>query len=281
MICSILMCRGGVLMLRTLMIFLMFFASSNAAVANEHATQLARQVVDQLMNIENKEAAKTLQKLEHDFPEYALLGFMKISPLWAKAEATYDEAIRLRSLHAVLKQLQQNIESAQSEISKQPDNPDWQLCLGLSQAFSGLVYMRLGEWLNAYHAGRAGRETLRTIVKQHPDVEDVYFVLGFYEYYTGNVPFYLTWLTWLVDLSGDKGLGLEYIHRAIKYAPIFSPEASRLLLVQTKTTQGNACQKKELAHKMAKQYPKNEQFPWLEKQLGKICLPQNVKGDNP
>jgi len=262
------------IILPCLMSFLMFSAPTSAA-ANEDATKLARQVVDQLMNIENKEAAQTLQKLEHDFPKYALLGFMKISPLWAKAESTYDETVRLRSLHAVLRQLQQNIQSAQLEINKEPNNPDWQLCLGLSQAFSGLVYMRLGEWLNAYHAGRAGRETLRTVVKQHPDVEDVYFVLGFYEYYTGNVPFYLAWLTWLVDLSGDKELGLKYIHRAIKYAPIFSPEASRLLLVQTETTRDNACQKKELAHNMAKQYPKNEQFPWLEKQFGNICLPQS------
>lgn len=257
---------------------LILFTSPNAAMASKKASQLARQVADQLMNIENKKAALTLQKLEHDFPDYALLGFMKIAPLWAKAESTYDKATRLRTLHVVLGLLTQNIQSAQLKISKHPDRPDWQLSLGLSQAFLGQVYMRLGEWLNAYHAGRAGRETLRAVVKNHPEIEDAYFVLGFYEYYTGNVPFYLAWLTWLVDLSGDKELGLQYIHRAIKHAPVFSPEASRLLLAQTETNQANACQRKEHAHNMAKRYPNNEQFPWLEKQFSNICSFYIVKG---
>jgi hypothetical protein len=252
--------------------FLMLFIASSTAMASEPANQLARQVVDQLMNIESKKAASTLQKLEYGFPDYALLGFMKIAPLWAEAESTYDETTRLNTLYMVMKQLKQNIKYAQSKISKHPNDPEWQLSLGLSQAFSGLAYMRLGEWLNAYYAGRAGRDTLRAVVQTHPEMEDAYFVLGFYEYYTGNVPFYLAWLTWLVDLSGDSELGLQYIHRAIKYAPVFSPEASRLLLLQTETTQDNACQRKKHAHKMAKRYPNNEQFPWLEKQLSNICL---------
>ncbi|MCF6208446.1 MAG: hypothetical protein L3J61_03550 [Ghiorsea sp.] len=235
------------------------------------ANQLARQIVDQLMNIENEKAAQTLLALEHSFPNYSLLGFMKITPLWAKAESTYDEETRLRYLHAVIEQLTQNIQSAQSEIRKHPDSADWQLNLGLSQAFAGLAYIRLGEWLKAYRAGRAGRDTLRVLVQTHPKIEDAYFVLGFYEYYTGNVPFYLAWLTWLVDMSGDRALGLQYIQRAITHAPIFSPEASRLLLVQTETNPQNACEKKKHAHNMAEQYPNNVQLPWLEKQFNHIC----------
>ncbi|MBL4760990.1 MAG: hypothetical protein JKY80_09160 [Mariprofundaceae bacterium] len=233
------------------------------------------------MNQQNSEAENTLITLEKEYPSYPLLNFMKMAPIWALAESSYDQDIRLHSLKTVLKLLAQSIELANAQISKHPDNPEWKLALGLSQAFSGLVYMRLGEWLNAYHAGRAGRDTLRAVVQTHPEIEDAYFVLGFYEYYTGNVPFYLAWLTWLVDLSGDSELGLQYIHRAIKHAPVFSPEASRLLLAQTETTQDNACQRKEHAHNMAKRYPNNEQFPWLEKQSNNICSSHifNVKGE--
>lgn len=247
------------------------------ALTSKVANQLARQVVDQLMNIENDKVAQTLIQLEQAFPDYSLLGFMKITPLWAKAESTYDEATRLKCLHAVIAQLTKNIQLAQSEISKHPDSTDWQLSLGLSQAFAGLAYMRLGEWLKAYRAGRAGRDTLRMLLQKHPEIEDAYFVLGFYEYYTGKVPLYLAWLTWLVDLSGDRELGLKYIHRAIDHAPIFSPEASRLLLVQTKTTKKNACPKKMLAHDMTKRYPNNEQFPWLEKRFNNICLSRSTQ----
>jgi len=265
------------MLLRNFMCCLILLIFQNTALANESASQLARQVVDQLMNIENENAAATIQKLERNYPDYPLLGFMKVAPLWAKAEATYDKNTRLSALHAVLEQLSQNIHAAKSEIGKHPDHPDWLLSLGLSQAFSGLAYMRLGEWLNAYHAGRAGRDTLRALAQTHPDIEDAYFVLGFYEYYTGNVPFYLSWLTWIVDLSGDRELGLQYIYRAIDHAPLFSPEASRLLLTQTETDISNACKKNELAHNMAVRYPNNEQFPWLEQQMQSICITHQSK----
>ena len=261
----------NILYLQSIIYFMISFVFPNIALANEPATQLARQVVDQLMNVENEKAASSIQQLEHQYPNYPLLGFMKVAPLWAKAESTYDKNIRLTTLHNILGMLSKNIQRAQSKISKQPDNPNWKLSLGVSQAFRGLAYMRLGEWLNAYQAGREGRDTLRELVRNHPEVEDAYMVLGFYEYHTGNVPFYLKWLTWMIDLSGDAKLGLQYIHRAIKYAPVFSPEASRLLLLQTETNQANACQRKERAQEMATRYPNNELFPWLEIKMKKIC----------
>ncbi len=273
---------NNLMLLRNIICCLILLIFQNTALANESAspdesTVLARQVVDQLMNIENEKAVAIIEEMERDYPDYPLLGFMKISPLWAKAEGAYDNTVREKTLHTILGLLSQSIELSKSKINKQPNNPDWRLNLGLSQAFTGLVYMRLGQWINAYHLGRAGRDTLRSLIKDNPDTEDAYFVLGFYEYHTGGTPFYLSWLTWLIDLSGDQKLGLQYIHRAIDRAPILSPEASRLLLTQTKTNQNNACQRKEHAHNMAARYPNNEQFPWLEIQFKKICSPHIVK----
>jgi len=239
--------------------------------AEATATQMARQIVDQLMNREDARAEQTLILLQKDYPNYPLLGFMKISPQWAKAEGTYDKAVRLQTLQHILSLLTQSITLAQSQLVEHPDNAEWKLNLGLSQAFTGLVYMRLGEWLDAYQFGLAGRDTLRLLIKEKPNMEDAYFVLGFYEYYTGSVPIYLSWLTWLVDLSGDKELGLQYIHRAIEHAPIVSPEATRMLLAQTNTDKTNACQKLQLTQKMQRQYPRNELFPWLEKQIRPLC----------
>lgn len=239
--------------------------------AQATATQVARQVVDQLMNREGARAKQTLILLQKDYPNYPLLGFMKITPQWAKAEGTYDKAVRLQTLQHILSLLTQSITLAKSQLVEHPDNAEWKLNLGLSQAFTGLVYMRQSKWLDAYQFGLAGRDTLRSLVKEKPHMEDAYIVLGFYEYYTGSVPVYLSWLSWLVDLSGNKELGLQYIHRAIEHAPILSPEASRMLLAQTKTDKTNACQKLPLTQKMGREYPRNELFPWLEKQIRPLC----------
>lgn len=248
------------------------FQGSATAVLSQsgsEATRMARQVVDQLMNIENDRARESIQALERKYPDYPLLAFIKIAPLWAKAEASYDEEVRVQTLHVVIDQLAGNIELARSKAEQ--GDPEWKLSLGVSQAFSGLAYMRLGEWLKAYRAAKAGRDMLRATIRTHPEMEDAYFVLGFYEYYTGDVPFYLSWLTWLIDLSGDRELGLRYIQRAIDKAPIFSPEAARLFLVGTRTDFDNACHKQKLAGRMVRKYPNNEQFPWVEKKLQEIC----------
>lgn len=247
---------------------MLFFWQSQAEAT---ATQMARQIVDQLMNREDAQAAQTLILLQKDYPNYPLLGFMKITPQWATAESTYDKTIRLQTLQHILRLLTQSITLAKSQLEEHTDNAEWKLNLGLSQAFKGLVYMRQGKWLDAYQFGLAGRDTLRSLIKEKPNMEDAYIVLGFYEYYTGSVPIYLAWLTWLADLSGDKELGLQYIRRAIEHAPILSPEASRMLLAQTSTDKTNACQKLMLAQKMEQQYPRNELFPWLEKQMRPLC----------
>ena len=241
------------------------------AMSHETPTQLARQVVDQLMNIDNAQAKLSIEHLNQQYPDYPLLSFVKIMPMWAQAEATYDVALRQQRWQSTLDTLLHNIALIENRVNQHPNEALWQLNLGLSQAFCGLLHMRLGNWLDAYHYGRAGRDMLRITIQQHPKLEDAYFVPGFYEYYTGNVPFYLAWLTWLIDLSGDKDVGLQYIHRAIQHAPIFSPEAARLLLSQTETTHDNACQRKALAKSMITTYPNNELFPWLAKQFELQC----------
>jgi len=246
---------------------------------SDSAQTRARAILDTLMNGETEHAESLVQSLETSYPDYPLLGFIRLSPLWAKAESSYDAEKRQLILEAGIKQLQENIAIATIKISpssaahssRQEVQQEWKLNLGLSQAFLGLAYMRTQSWLLAYRYGRQGRDTLRELIKENPNVEDAYIVLGFYEYNTGIIPFYLAWLAALVDLSGDSELGMQYIHRGIEKAPLLAPEAKRLFLIQTQTTSANACEKKRVSSEMARLYPKNEFFPWFTSQMLTLC----------
>jgi len=246
---------------------------------SDSAQTRARAILDTLMNGETEHAESLVQSLETSYPDYPLPGFIRLSPLWAKAESSYDAEKRQLILEAGIKQLQENIAIATIKISpssaahssRQEVQQEWKLNLGLSQAFLGLAYMRTQSWLLAYRYGRQGRDTLRELIKENPNVEDAYIVLGFYEYHTGIIPFYLAWLAALVDLSGDSELGMQYIHRGIEKAPLLAPEAKRLFLIQTQTTSANACEKKRVSSEMARLYPKNEFFPWFTSQMLTLC----------
>lgn len=249
------------------------------AVQVDSAQARSREIIDVLMNGQIACADVLVQELEIKYPDYPLLSFIQLSPLWAKAESSYDAEKKLLILEAGISQLKENIAIATTKISeltsesssKKSVEQAWKLNLGLSQAFLGLAYMRTQSWFKSYQYGRKGRNTLRELIKENPNVEDAYLVLGFYEYHTGVIPFYLAWLAALVDLSGDSALGLQYIHRSMEKAPLLSPEAKRLFLMQTKTTSANACEKKILSSEMTRLYPKNEYFPWFTSQMLRLC----------
>jgi len=249
------------------------------AVPADSAQTRSREIIDVLMNGQIEHADALVQSLETKYPDYPLLSFIQLSPLWAKAESSYDTEKRLLILEAGISQLKENIAIATIKIShltsERPSvkkvEQEWKLNLGLSQAFLGLAYMRTQSWFKSYQYGRQGRDTLRELIKENPNVEDAYMVLGFYEYHTGVIPFYLAWLALLVDLSGDSVLGLQYIHRGMENAPLLSPEAKRLFLMQIETTAANVCEKKMLSIEMTKLYPKNEYFPWFTSQMLKFC----------
>ncbi|MDQ6955444.1 MAG: hypothetical protein Q9M20_08380 [Mariprofundaceae bacterium] len=245
----------------------------------DSAQARSREIIDALMNGEIEHGDALVQSLEIEYPDYPLLGFIRLSTIWAKAESSYDAEKRRLLLEAGISQLKENIAIATTKIS-QPTlehsstknvSLEWKLNLGLSQAFLGLAYMRTESWFKSYKYGRQGRDTLRELIKENPSIEDAYMVLGFYEYHTGVIPFYLAWLAALVDLSGDSALGLQYIHRSMEKAPLLSPEAKRLFLMQTETAPANACEKKILSTEMVKLYPKNAFFPWFKSQMLTLC----------
>jgi len=254
-------------------------SSQAIAVEADSAQTRSRIIVDALMNQETEHADALVQSLEMEYPDYPLLGFIRLSTLWAKAESSYDTEKRLLILEEGISLLKENIAMATTKTGKPASNNlsakkvslEWKLNLGLSQAFLGLAYMRTESWLKAYHYGRQGRDTLRELIEENPSAEDAYIVLGFYEYHTGTIPFYLAWLAALVDLSGDSSLGLQYIHRSMEKAPLLSPEAKRLFLMQTETTPANVCEKKILSTEMTRLYPKNEFFPWFKSQMITHC----------
>jgi len=236
----------------------------NPSFADQDANSLARQGVDQVLNLEMDNARKTFGELEKKYPGFALTQFLKASVDWAEAEVSSGDkrnSMRDRAIESMLKAAN----TAEAQIEKLGDSSaaeQWHLTRGMSNFFAARMYADSGHTLRAYHLGRSGRDELRELIEKHPDDNDAYLVLGMYEYIAGSIPRSLRWLAALLDLSGDRALGVKYLERASAKAPVMAPEAARMLLVAAgifpETTR--SCAYLPMAKYVRQKYPANPHY---------------------
>jgi tetratricopeptide (TPR) repeat protein len=245
-------------------------------------TLLARQGVDQLLRLNFEKAEAKFTQLKKQDPDYALLGFLGASVYWVKAEASQGEA-RSAAWQEAERRLEHAIALAETALEQKPGDPLWRLNLGMSQFFLGRVQIELQHLFKAIRYARAGRDTLRVLIQTHPEMEDAYFVLGMYEYVAGSVPRALKWLTYLLDISGDRALGVQYLERATARARVMAPEAARMLLgaagIQPEHVE--PCRYLRLARQMIKLYPENPHYSGAAQLILAHCgYPEEALAEN-
>ncbi len=222
---------------------------------------IARQGVDHLLKLEFDKAETKFAQLRKQNPDYALLGFLQASVYWVKAEASQGGE-RKAAWSQAEKRLEQAIDEAKEALEENPRDPLWRLNLGMSQFFLGRVQVEMKRLFKTIRYARAGRDVLRDLIKEHPDMEDAYFVLGMYEYIAGSVPRGLKWLTHLFDISGDRALGVKYLERATSRARVMAPEAARMLLAAAglQPEYVEPCRYLSLSRQTVKLYPENPHY---------------------
>jgi len=229
--------------------------------ANSGATQLARNGIDALMRLDFDGATSEFKRLESRYPQYPLLGLLKASVYWVKAEASQGKEQK-SAWNEASAQFGRAIGVATKGVENNPDNYLWKLNLGMSTFYAGRAEIERQNLIKAIRYARKGRDVLRDLIKERPETEDAYYILGVYEYLAGSVPKGLRWLTYLLDVSGDRALGIEYLVRATGRAEIMAPDAARILLAAAaiEPEHNKPCQYIPLARETRHKYPQNPHY---------------------
>lgn len=229
--------------------------------ADANATRMARDGIDKLMRLEFDAATRAFKRMELRYPDYPMTGILNASVYWVKAEASQGGA-RKQAWNEASAQLAKAIEIATNGAKENPDSHLWQLNLGMATFFAGRAEVEQQNIFKAIRYARKGRNILRDLIEEHPDTEDAYFVLGMYEYLAGSVPRGLRWLTYLLDISGDRDLGIQYLERATARAEIMAPEAARMLLAAAavQPEYNEPCKYIPLARDVRRKYPQNPHY---------------------
>ncbi|MEE8482554.1 MAG: hypothetical protein V3S12_04310 [Acidiferrobacterales bacterium] len=235
--------------------------TTSPASANTNATRMARDGMDMLMRLEFDRAILAFEHLESRFPDYPMNSVLKASVYWIKAEASQGD-MKKRAWDEAFFQLTRAIDIAKQGLEKHPDNHLWKLNLGMATFFAGRAEVARHNTLKAMRYARKSRDILRSLIKERPDTEDAYFVLGMYEYLAGSVPRGQRWITYILDMSGDRELGIRYLERTTTRGEIMAPEAARILLAAAavQPEYNDPCKYIPLARDTRKKYPQNPHY---------------------
>lgn len=247
--------------IRAALLLLLLLGSQPASAISDQ--ELARGAMDALFRLHYSEAEQQIYLLSEQNPDYHMLAFLRAGVLWLKAEAAQSGVDRKPIWRKAAIAYDAAIKQAREKLKESPDSPEWQLALGMSQFYAARSHVGLKEIISTYKLARAGRDTLRELIKTHPDSYDAYVVLGMYEYLAGSIPRSLKWLAYLFDISGQRDTGINYLRLTVEKAPLMSAEGARLLIAAAAIQPqyvDNACQYIPLARQSLKLFPQNPHF---------------------
>ena len=221
-----------------------------------------REVVDLILNADFREAGLQANALDDNPPGTRLL-FRAIAHL---GEANNARGARYRRLMALATETLDEVIAEGADASARA-----QLHLGMAEAFRARIHMENSEWLKAYRLGRKARDRLEQLSRQSQPPQDVYLVLGLFEYYTGSLPKALRWLSRLVAMSGDRERGLSQLQVAAKHATIAAPEAARVLFDEINSDAPDVCAWLEVNREMRQRYPDNPRLSLALQRNLRVC----------
>lgn len=227
----------------------------------------ARTIIDALMNYQFKQAREILMEWQRNTPESYEALFYSATIDMAEAKTRRKTAFKRFNTMAMkkLKRVEKQLSSQQTR------SPDETLTLGMAEAFIARLELENEQWMRAYKAGKRARNRLRQLQKTAPQLHDAKLVLGLYEFYTGDIPLTLKWLTYLIDLSGNRKKGIALLENSVEFAGVASPEAARTLLDELELDAPEICRWLPLNEHMKKRYPNNPRFAWLLQRHYREC----------
>ena len=229
----------------------------------------ARGIVDALLDWDLDLARQRLSAWEEQGAEAHLTDLY--AALIEVARADYSPERNTEKYDTPLALLRRAIATSDAVLEKDRDNFSARGAKAVAQAVAGRLLMEQGHWLRAYRMGKASRNAIRQMLVERPDFADGYLIMGLFEYFTGTIPGVLRWLVMLVDFSGDRRLGIDYLEKCVVMAPIAAPQAADALLLEVDFSDGEACRYIPLARSMTGAYPRNPRYRAALRQLLAQC----------
>ncbi len=245
-------------------------ASVNAGSVECASIHPGRAIVDSILNLDLQRAELQIRRWASAEPAQPLLDVFRALVEMARPyvdshlsrEPYWDRALVF--FERVITAIEPRVEAGEADA-------DAQLAVGFAQAYKSLIHAGRDQALRAYTAATAGRATLEGVIERGAHSADAYVLLGLFEVFVGSMDEQERSALKLVNFTGDRGLGINYLEQAVERATVLAPEAARLLLMDVGLTDGELCRYEALAHAMHRRYPGNRPIQLLNQIIPLQC----------
>jgi hypothetical protein len=132
--------------------------------------------------------------------------------------------------------------------------------LGCIHGYLGRLYGLDGSWMSAFSSGKAGKSLLEEVVEADSTYYDAYLLLGMFHYYGDRMGGFIEFIASILGFSGDRELGLEYLHLAEKKGNFTRPQAQLILAELYSRLESNKFKGLQYFEAFLEKYPNNPVF---------------------
>jgi len=215
---------------------------------------------DRLLNLDYDEADQSFSRLGERDATGLLAPFYQAYVTLARIEnreATRDE------IDAFLASVGGITTRAEEQLTRDPDDPDLQLFLGMAWGSKAMIDGVRGNYLSAYEGIKRTKRYLDACLQHQPIRHDAYFGLGLYDYTLSRVSWFFRPLVQMVLPPGDRERGLRELVLASERGTA-TKTLAKFALLQTYTglekDYGRAL---PLAEELLRRFPGNPELYFL------------------
>jgi tetratricopeptide (TPR) repeat protein len=157
------------------------------------------------------------------------------------------------------------IEKGKAMLDKNPDDVWARFFVGGADGYKGTYESRLGRWITAFRYGWQGTSVLLDLNKKHPELTDVDFGVGCYEYWRSAMS---KSLYWMPGVNDEREIGIEKVLHSKKNG-VYTQVSSSVNLIDILFNEKRYDEALVICDEMLKCYPTALVFLWTK---GKMLI---------
>jgi len=176
--------------------------------------------------MEHARACSLFVAVSENTPYHPLAPFGALANEWISNQGKYGYQAGNREL---LEDINDVILDYRRRLVLDPDNPDLQYYIGLTNGLRARVLLAEKDWLGVLVSGYRIIRNIKSALKGSPDNPDITIAFGVFNYYVGLSSGFMQIASWILRISGSKEEGLRQIEAAALHGNYSRYEARSIL----------------------------------------------------
>jgi hypothetical protein len=259
--------------------------TANPDAPGQHGDRL-QAAFDHLFNFEFDAAHRALDRLETEQPRqpmvqslrcavYLFSELQRLDLLAAEFFADHGERLKKKDLkpdlalrNRLFEQIERTYDLAGGALQADPDNHEALFAMSMAAGIEGdYQFFVEKKRLGSLKVRKESHGYARRLLEIDPSFVDAYLTTGFYEYFVGDLPFFMRWFIRFDGVDGNKKLGIARLENVAENGRYISSFA-KVLLAAIYLREDEPRKTVHLLAELAAQYPRN---PLFSRELRKVA----------